>query len=220
MIARRAVEEDQLDVADPLGADRLLAGERVVRVDDEHELVFVERRRLDLRVAKARPSPTCTCSWSTRSRISSECPVRTASCTFGCVRPEAGQDPRQDVGADGRGRAERELAALASRELAEKPAAGGGGAERPLGVGQERPAGVREPHSASGTDEEARAELLLEPLQPRRQRRLGDEERLGRAADAAPLGDLDECLQLLQSHIDVFYRSNRNNLFEFITEVA
>jgi hypothetical protein len=200
VVARRAVEEDQLDVADPLRADRLLTDEGVVRVDDEHELVLVERCRLDLRVTQGPPEPDLHLLLEDEVEDLLGVPRPDRELHLWVRATEPGQDPGQDVGADSRGRPERELAALASRELAEEPAPGSRGAERPLGVGQERPAGVREPHPASGTDEKARAELLLEPLQPRRQRGLGDEERLGRAADAPPLGDLDECLQLFQSH--------------------
>jgi hypothetical protein len=45
---------------------------------------------------------------------------------------------------------------------------------------------------------EGRAELSLEAVEARGQGRLGDEESLGRAADAAPAGDLQKALDLYQ----------------------
>src|SRR5919109_519099 len=129
VIARRAVEEDQLHVADLLGADRLLLGEAVLRVDDENEVVLVERRRLDLRVAERTAESEVDLlledeledlfrvARANRQLDPRMCPA------------EAGQDPRQDVRADRRRRTERELAALAASELAEQPPARRCGAE-------------------------------------------------------------------------------------------
>ena len=54
VVARRAVEEDEV-LLRQLGELRLAAnGERMRRVDDEHERVLVERELLDVRVVEAR----------------------------------------------------------------------------------------------------------------------------------------------------------------------
>jgi hypothetical protein len=62
-----------------------------------------------------------------------------------------------------------------------------------------RPEGVsrlREDHAAAAPDEQGGADLGLEGLDPRRQCRLRDRERLGRAADVPAFGDLEERLDL------------------------
>ena len=58
-----------------------------------------------------------------------------------------------------------------------------------------------------------RREFLLEPLEPRGQRRLGDEERVGGAADVRRPRDLDEGLDLREQHItQSILRIERNDL--------
>src|SRR5581483_8596269 len=71
-------------------------------------------------------------------------------------------------------------------------------AHRAFGERHPRAAGFGQAHAAWRPHEELRAELALEPVQARGQGRLGDEERLGGAADAATARDLEEAVDLLE----------------------
>ncbi len=166
----------------------------MVGVDDEHELVFVERRRLDLWMAER--APEADLHLLLQDEVEDLLGVAGAD---GELQPrmraaEAGEDPRENVGAHRRRGAERELAALPALELFDHALARSGRAERPFRVGEKGATRVGKPHAAACADEELRSDLLLEALQPRCQRRLRHEERLGRAADAPTLGDVHERL--------------------------
>jgi hypothetical protein len=69
-------------------------------------------------------------------------------------------------------------------------------------------------HSSGGTDEQERAQVTLEALHPRAQRRLGQEEGLRGAADASPSCHFDEGGDLSKEHvIDFTYRNDSNKRF-------
>ncbi len=95
-------------------------------------------------------------------------------------------------GADG----EAELAATAPGDLFDFGQPARQGPDRLLGVGQECSSGVSQPHAAPVPNEQRLAEFLLERLQARRERRLGNAQGLSRTADIAPPGDLEEALDL------------------------
>ena len=61
-----------------------------------------------------------------------------------------------------------------------------------------RAARVGESHASRRAQEELDAKLALESVKPGGKRRLGDEQRLGSAAHAAPARDLQESLDLQQ----------------------
>jgi hypothetical protein len=113
---------------------------------------------------------------------------------------EPTQDERQDVGRDRGRRAELELADPAFPELAQELRALCERADRALGVRAERAALGREPHPARSAGEELHAELALEVLDSRRQRRLGDEEHGRGLADRPALRDRQERLHLGEEH--------------------
>ncbi len=114
---------------------------------------------------------------------------------------EALQEGREDVRRH-RGRcSDREPAGAAALEGVDLHAAVGECLERANRVGEEGVACIREPHAARPADEEVRAQVGLEPLEPRRQRGLGDEERLCRPADALPPRGLDESCDLVEEHL-------------------
>jgi hypothetical protein len=68
------------------------------------------------------------------------------------------------------------------------------------GVREERLARLGQPHAARRPYEEARPEVLLQPLEPRRERGLRQEERGRRPADVPGPRDLDERFDLGQEH--------------------
>jgi hypothetical protein len=113
---------------------------------------------------------------------------------------EALQDRREDVRRDRGSRAEGEPPGAAALERVHDSAAVGEAVERLYRVRQERLAGLRELHAARRAHEETRTEVLLEPLEARRQRRLGDEERVGGPAYVPRPGDLHEGFDLRQQH--------------------
>src|SRR5205809_6566111 len=80
--------------------------------------------------------------------------------------------------------------------LLQRVAAVDQGAQRALGEGDPGATGVGQAHAVWGAQEKRGAELAFESLEARGQGRLGDEEGLGRPADAAPAGDLEEALDL------------------------
>ena len=182
----------------------------MLRVDHEHELVLVERDRLQLRMAERPAEPDLHLLAEHELEHFLRVPGADRQGDLRVRAPEPGQDPGEDVGTDRGGRAERELARLAPGELGEQPAPARDAVERPLGVGEERATGVRQAHSALGADEELRIELLLEPLDASGKRRLRGVQSVRGPADAPQPRDLDECFQLLDSHIETFYRSDRN----------
>ena len=89
-------------------------------------------------------------------------------------------------------RAEREPASAAALERVHDLAPVGERLERAHGKGEEGLARLGQPHPVRGAVEELGREFLLEPLEPRRQGRLRDEERVGRAAHAGRPRNLDE----------------------------
>ena len=103
-------------------------------------------------------------------------------------RHEAGEELGQDVGTDRGRRADRQFAHDALLELPDQGGASLQRFERPLGVRQERPPRVCQLHARAGPPEEGRAQVRLQGLDARRERRLADVERLGRAPDV-PVAD-------------------------------
>ncbi len=200
-VARGAVEEDQ-----PLGRRARRRRSRArprsgARVDDEHDLVLVERQLVIAACGSSRTSPTCTCSRRTSSRISSEWPVRTIRCTSGTTPGSGGG---RAGGRRSRSRAPRRRAARPtwpSPQLASssRPSASDWSAR--WACGAERAARGGQPHPARRADEELDAELPLEVLDPGRQRGLRDVEHGRRLADRAALRDGEERLDLGQEHV-------------------
>ena len=72
------------------------------------------------------------------------------------------------------------------------------------GVFQKRRPRLGQPHPARQAHQQRHAHFLFQLLELGGQRRLGDEQLLGRAGDAAQLGGGDEVLQVSQ-----FHRSSR-----------
>jgi len=84
-------------------------------------------------------------------------------------------------------------------------------------VGEEGVARLGQLHPARRPDEELRVEISLETLQAGRQRRLGDEQRVGRAAHGAGARDLDEGLDLGKKHKCSLYRKFKETIW-YISE--
>jgi len=102
----------------------------------------------------------------------------------------------QDVGADGGGGGDHEVACGRGHHLLEGVATVDQGPQRPLGKRHPRATGVGQPHAVGRAKKERRSQLPFQALEARGQRRLGDEKCLGGAADAAPAGHLEEALDL------------------------
>ena len=116
-------------------------------------------------------------------------------------RLEPFENRREDVGRNsGRG-AERELAGAAATDVGCEPPSFVDLLERALRVRKESPPCFRELDAAPRAHEHRRPELPLEALQPRGERRLGDEQGLGGAGDAAAASGFHECLELREEHL-------------------
>ena len=166
-------------------------------MDDEHDLVLVQRR-LVTAVRQLADEPDV----NLLAQDLLEDLLRVAGAHDQVdVREvlEAAEDEREDVGRD-RG------AAPTSSSPACPPAARAGAPalgerlHRALRVRAEGAALGGEPHAARGADEKLDPELALELLDPGRQRGLRDVEHGRRSADRAALGDGEERLDLGQEH--------------------
>jgi hypothetical protein len=165
-------------------------------VADEHQLVLVERHALDLDVPE-RPDET-DLDLVTEHELEHLLGVTRADRQL-CARVGrvvALQDEREDVRRDRGCGADRELAGAAVDDVGDDAPTLGQRLERALGVREERASGLAQPHPSPGAHEELGAERALEALDPRRQRGLGDEERLGRACHRAVARGVDERLEL------------------------
>src|SRR6266699_1339592 len=114
------------------------------------------------------------------------------------ARDEALEQVGQDVGADGQRAADREVSGRGRLHLLQSVAAFDQRAHGPLRERHPRAAGIGETHAPRRAQEKLDAQLALEAVQPGRQRRLRDEQRLGRTAHAAAARDLQETLDLHQ----------------------
>ena len=201
MVARRAVELDELLLSQVLHADAALAGERVAGLDDEDETILVERRAHDVGVLKGAHEA----ERHLLPQDEVEDLLRVAGAYADQDAREALREALQERGKDvgrhrGRG-SDREPAGAAAFESVHLHAAVGERLERANRVGEEGVACVREPHASRAAHEELGAQVGLEALEPRRQRGLGDEERLCRPADALPPRRLDESRDLVEEHL-------------------
>lgn len=195
-----AVEEDEVLAHELLDADPPSGGEGVPGVHDEHDLVLVERHALDVGMAERAHEAELHLVAQHHVQHLLGVPRADGQPDRRVRGAEALQDRREDVRADRGGRAEQELSGGAASEVRQQLATVGERHERALGVGQEGASGLREPHPAARPDEQRPAELPLQRLEARRQRRLADEQRLRRAADVAPPRDLEEALHLREQH--------------------
>jgi hypothetical protein len=109
---------------------------------------------------------------------------------------ESLQELRKHIGADGGRGGDDQVPGRRRHHLLERITAFEQRAHRPLRKGHPRAARLGEPHPAGRPQEELRAQLALQAVEPRCERRLRDEEGLGGAADAAPAGHLEEALDL------------------------
>ncbi|MNN04923.1 hypothetical protein D3C81_1176640 [compost metagenome] len=118
----------------------------------------------------------------------------------------AGQTEGLDRPRDGRGEGRRGGEAhLEFAQLAALGAAGDGHRPLQLGqhltrLGQEQPAGLAQRHSAVGALEQAHAQLLLQRLDLLAQRRLGNAQLQGGAAEVQLFGNGDEIAQVAEFH--------------------
>jgi len=200
VVAGGPVELDELLLRQVFHSDATLACERMAGLDDEDQPVFVERRAHDVGVLKG--------AHETERHLLPQYEVEDLLRVAGAHADqnareafrEALQERGEDVGRHrGRG-SDREPAGAAALESVDLHAAIGEGLERANRVGEEGVARIREPHAPRAADEELCAEVGLEPLEPRRERGLGDEERLCRPADALPPRRLHESCDLVEEH--------------------
>jgi hypothetical protein len=170
-------------------------------IDHEHEAILVERCAQDVRVLEGANEP--------ERRLLSEHELEyllgmTGAHADGDARValgEALEQRREDVGRDCRRSSDDEAPGPTSFEGIHLHAPVGERLERSDGVRKEGAARVREAHPSGSANEELRAQIRLERLDPRGQRRLRDEESLSCSAYALPLGRLDERRDLVQEHL-------------------
>ena len=178
------------------------SGERMVRPGDEDELVLVERTAADPRVAELSDDPELDLAASHEVHDLLRMPRPDEQANVRVSLREADQDLRQDVGADRGSDGERELADDAVLQLADERAAAPDRLDRSVGMRQEGAPGGRQDHARVRSPEERRGELLLEGLEPGRERRLADREGVGRPSHVPLPGDLDEPFDLGEEHRD------------------
>ncbi len=200
VIARRAVELDELLVSQVLHADPALSGERVAGLDNENEAILVERGAHDLRVLQGAHEP----ERHLLAQDEIEDLLRVAGAHADrdprVALRESFQQRREHIGRHRRRSPDGEPAGTAALERVDLHSPVGERLERADGIGEEGVARIREPHSSRAAHEELGAEVGLEALQPGRERRLRDEERFGRPAHALPSRRLDEGRDLVQKH--------------------
>jgi hypothetical protein len=194
--AGAAAEQDQR-LAGQVGQPHLATvGQPVARTGDQDQLVGVQRRRLDLRVTEGAHDAELHLVVQHHledllggAGLDGQAHARMPGA-------EAGQRVGQDVGADGRRRAEDQPAGDAAAQLVQALAAVAEGTDDVLGVGQERLPGVGEPHAAPGADEQLLAEVGLQRLKSGGQGGLGHEQGLCGPAQVLAPGHLQEGLDL------------------------
>jgi hypothetical protein len=195
-VARSAVEQDELLLGHLVEADRSVSREPVPRVGDENQPVLVERRRRDVGVSQ-RPHQAQVDVLAKDelqdllgvSRLHADADARVGD-------GEALQDRGEHVRGNRGGRAQGEPSRAAALVRVHDPPPVRQAVERLDGVGKEHLARLGQPHAAGRAREELGVELVLQPLQAGRQRRLGHVERVCGAAHVARPCHLDECLDL------------------------
>src|SRR5215211_287312 len=115
-------------------------------------------------------------------------------------RREPLQEPRQRVGPDPRRRPEHQPPARSPPQLLQMPPALLEAPDTALGVRQELLAGLREPHPPARPHEELIPDLLLQRLQPRRQRGLRQKHLLRRPAQVPQPRHRQETFHLPKKH--------------------
>src|SRR5712691_2758057 len=102
----------------------------------------------------------------------------------------------QDVGADRRRRRDHQVPGRSGHDLLQRVATFCESSQRPFGVRHPRLAGIRQPHAVRCAQEEGSAQFAFEAVEAGGQRRLGDEKRFRRPADAAAARHLQESFHL------------------------
>jgi hypothetical protein len=201
VIARRAVEEDDLLVRDLLESDATGAGEGMDGIDDEDQPVLVERDADDVAVME-RAHQTDVHLFAQDQledllRMAGSNAHRYARVRLRKALEQSGKD----VCTQGGRRSDGEVPGPAPLQRIDLHAPVGESVERPDRVGEERLARICQLHAAGGANEEACTEIRLESLEARGQRRLGNEESLCSSTHALPAGHLDEGADLGQEHV-------------------
>jgi len=201
VVAGGTVELDELLLRQILHADVAFACEWMAGLDDENQAVLVERRAQDVGVLQG--AHETECHLLPQDEVEDLLGVAGAHADQDARKAlrEALQERRKDVGRHRGRRSDGEPARAATFEGVDLHAPVGERLERANRVGVKGVTCIREPHAARPADEELRTQVGLEPLEPRRQRRLGDEERLCRPADALQPRRLHEGCDLGQEHL-------------------
>ena len=199
-VARGAVEHHQPLAADLGQLDRAAARKAVLRIAHQHQLVLVQRKRVDVRVAQRAHQPDLDLVVEHHRQDLFGVAGAHGDVDARVQIREALQHGRQHVRAHRRRGAQRQPSRAGRAQVGQRLATVVDRLHGALGARQEHAPGVGQPHAAAGAHEERLAELLFERLDARGQRRLGDVQRLGGAADVAGAGDFDECLDLAEQH--------------------
>ena len=165
-------------------------------MDDEHELVLPEHRRLDRRIAQQAREPEL--DFAALDELEHLLGVAGADDELdaGVRLGEAVEERGERVGRDGRRGAERERDPLAAPERIQEPAPLGDGLDRALGEREEGATRLGQIDPAAPPHEQVRAEPALEGVQARGQGRLGDEQGARSLGDAALPRHGDEPFEL------------------------
>ena len=162
----------------------------MIRVHDEHQLVLVERELLDLGIVERTQEPDG--DLLALDQLDHLLGVAGAHGHLHArVRlREAVEDRRQRVRRHDRRRAHGDVPGHAAAQLAEDEPALVHRLQGALRVGEERAARFRQAHASAAPHEQPGADVPLERVEPRRERRLRDVQRLRRSGHGPAPDDL------------------------------
>ncbi|MFN8520979.1 MAG: hypothetical protein U0667_16660 [Chloroflexota bacterium] len=200
VVGRGPVEQDELRAMDRRDVDPPGRGERMVGPRHQHQLVLEQGAVDDARIPHL-----------AHHRQLHLAPHHHVHQLLGVRGPDhqphvgealgvARQQLRQDVGADRRRGADGQLAGDPRGQLRDQGRATPQRLQRALGVRQERPTGMGQLHAGAGASEQGRAQLRLQALDARRERRLAHIQQLRGTAEVALARDRDEPLHLGVQH--------------------
>jgi hypothetical protein len=175
-----------------------VVGDRLARLDHQHELVVVQRQRLERRMVQLADEADVDVAAHGQVEDLLGVPGPDAQAHLRVGGLEADEEIREDVGADRRRGAQHQL--VGDRQALDRARAVLEGPHRALRVRQERAAGISQGHPAPAAPEERAADLRFERPEPGSQRGLGDEQGLGSATQVRAPCDLEEAFDLCQLH--------------------
>src|SRR5215203_3100260 len=194
------VEEDELLVSDLRQTRHPTPGEPVPGIDDEHQLILIQRQALHVGMAH-RPRETeldLFVQGHLQDRLRMRSPHRDGNPWM--RRREPLQQPGQGISPHPRRSPDPQSSPRSPPELLQPPLALLKPAHDPLRVRQKLLARLRKPHPPTRPNEKRIPNLLLQRLEPRRQGWLREIHLLGSPAQVTQPRHRNKTLQLSKEH--------------------